>query len=128
MSDKKEPTLGERLRKIATQKSDEALNLVDGWHDQCIARMENVASTRKNSAEVEVRTVEAGQCPHADFVDEFTAAAEALKAKLEADGSVKATYVFKETREETIDGGMEQSWRDVRHYPACHKLIFNIRW
>ena len=123
MTDKNEPTVGERLKALSRKKSDEALEMVDEWHKTCLWHMENAASIRKNSERVEVHSVEERQCSSEAFVDEFTAAADALEARLEADGSVNATYTFLTTKDETMESGGES-----RHFPAAHKLIFHIRW
>lgn len=123
-------TAADRLRALSDQSSREAVENVDAWEKDCRSRMDAAAKSRATSVEVEVRSAETRNYPgtHGAFVQEFQAAAEALKKRLEADGSVKATYVFRQTKEETIDGGMEQSWRDVRTFPACHKLTFKITW
>ncbi|HTK59904.1 MAG TPA: hypothetical protein VL283_01730 [Candidatus Baltobacteraceae bacterium] len=123
-------TAAEKLRALSDQRSQEALKHVDAWEKACRARMDIAAKSRAAAAECEVHSAEVRSYPgaHDAFVQEFQAAAEALKERLEADGSVKARYAFRQTAEETIDGGMEQSWRDVRTFPACHKLIFTISW
>lgn len=127
---KKGQTIGQQLDELSDAQGRESLKLVDGWFAACLAQMKHEARARNRRAEIEVHSVEEG--PQAGtyeaFKAEFAPAAEALKRKLEADKSLRASYDFRRTEAQTIDGGMEQSWRDVRHYPACRKLVFTIRW
>ncbi len=129
----KKTTIGDELRELAGASSREALKCVDKWERACRRHMEDAAKYRQEtSAEIEVHSIEAVShglaCSYDKFIEEFEPAAKELRKRLEADGSVKASYKFVQTKDETIDGGMEQSWRDVHRYPASYKLIFKIRW
>lgn len=127
---KRRETEASRLRALADQPSQEALKNVDAWEKACRRSMNDAAKGRSTSTEVNVHSVEVRAYRESQeaFEDEFRPAAEALKKKLEADGSVKARYAFRQTEAQTIDGGMEQSWRDVRTFPTCREITFKITW
>ena len=124
-------TAAEKLRALSNQASRDALKNVDAWEKNCRRRMDDAAKNRSTSTEVEIHSAEKRSYPgsHETFISEFSAAADALKARLEADGSIKAPYRFKETEDETLEGGMMPGSRaEKREYPAAHKLVFTISW